>query len=112
MKKKVAIILAVLIMALGLVACGGSASPYVGSWDCTTAETGGYEFETSMLYDEFYMEIEANGDCVLVIDGEEYPGTWVEAEGGFIVDDELDFYVSGDEAVTTLDGVTFTFVKQ
>ena len=37
---------------------------------------------------------------------------WTETEGGFCVDDEIDFEVDGDTALADYDGVTITLEKQ
>jgi len=120
MIKKVVLVLAVLIMAFGLAACGGGGgggeeSPYAGTYAATTAEYSGMEMEISTLFpDGFSITLESGGKCSVSVDGETDSGKWEEVDGVVVIEDELEFAVDVDAGVATMDyeGVILNFEKQ
>lgn len=112
--KKVAVVLAVLVVVFGLASCGTdmSGSPYLGTWSATTAEYSGIEISVeSIVGGEFTVTLEDDGGCTLNIAGEEKSGKWSEIDGGFNVEDEFDFIVDGDKASMDYDGTTMNFER-
>lgn len=112
--KKVAVVLAVLVVVLGLASCGAdmSGSPYIGIWSATTAEYSGIEMSVeSIIGGEFTVTLEDDGGCTLNIAGEENTGKWSEIDGGFNVADEFDFIVDGDVATMDYDGIIMNFER-
>lgn len=112
--KKVIAAMAVLVVVLGLAACGTdmSGSPYLGKWSAITAEYSGIEMPVeSIVGGEFTVTLEDDGGCTLSIAGEETTGKWSEIDGGFNVEDEFDFVVDGDKASMDYSGTTLNFER-
>lgn len=111
--KKLFAVLVVFSMLFAFTACGGkdlSASPYVGTWEATTAAYLGMEMSVeSLLGGAFVFELRDNGKCVMTIAGEESYGKWEETEHGFLIEGELEAVVDGETAVMDYDGVTLSF---
>ena len=115
MKKKIMAVTLMLVMCFTLASCGKDAegSPYVGTWKAVNASFGGMEMGVEdLLGGEMTFELKDNGECVLTLAGEEETAKWTEIEGGFNVDDEIDFTVDGDTALADYEGVTITLEKQ
>ena len=111
--KKLFAVLMVLTMIFLFTACGGkdmSASPYVGTWEATTAEYLGMEMSVeSILGGEFVFELQDDGKCVMTIAGEANSGKWEETKNGFIIEGELEATVDGNTATLDYSGVTISF---
>jgi len=60
MKKTIAIVLALLVLAMGLAGCGNSQAAVVGKWEGMTAGT------------PFIMEFKSDNKVVMTADNEEY----------------------------------------
>lgn len=116
MLKGIAMLLVVMMLMVGLTACGGadySDSPYLGTWKGVSAEYAGLEMGIAdILGGEFDVTLEANGKCTLSIAGDEEKGKWTETENGFNLVDEFDFTVDGETAVLDYDGVAMYFEHQ
>lgn len=117
MKKKVLIVLAVLIMAFGMTACGGAVeeSPYAGTYKATTAEYAGIELEIDSIFPGgFSIIIENGGKCSVDVEGDVDSGKWEEIDGVIVIDGELDFNVDLEAGTGTMDyeGVILNFEKQ
>lgn len=114
--KKLAVVMAAMVMVLAFTACGGedmSSSPYLGKWVAETAEYSGIEMSVEDIFgSEVSFTLEDDGTCTAVIDGEEESGKWTETDQGFNVEDEFDFVVDGDNASLDYDGVTLNLVRQ
>ena len=115
--KKVVLVLAVLIMAFGMTACGGGGeeSPYAGTYVGTTAEYAGIELSIGDLFDGgFDITIESNGKYSVAMEGETDGGKWEEVDGVVVLDGELDFVIDLDAGTGSMEyeGVTLYFEKQ
>jgi len=113
--KKLAVLLAVLILAVQVVACGPdySDSPYLGTWTGITAEYLGLEMGVEqILGGAFTFTLESNGKCTLEIAGDKTSGKWSEIEGGFNLADEFDFFMKDGVAILDYDGVTMRFEQE
>ena len=116
--KRVMVVLAVLIMAFGMTACGGGGgeeSPYAGTYKATTAEYAGIELEIDSLFPGgFSIIIENGGKCSVDIEGEVEKGSWEEVDGVVVIEDELKFNVDPEAGTGTMDyeGVIMNFEKQ
>jgi len=115
--KRVMVVLAVLIMAVGMTACGGGGeeSPYAGTYKATTAEYAGIELEIDSLFPGgFSIIIENGGKCSVDIEGEVDNGRWEEVDGVVVIDGELEFNIDIEAGTGTMDyeGVVMNFEKQ
>lgn len=118
--KKVVMVLAVLIMAFGMTACGGGGgedSPYAGTYSATTAEYAGIELEIDSLFPGgFSVTLENGGKCTVNVEGEEDSGKWEEgeAEGVIVIDGELEFTIDPEAGTGLMDyeGVILNFERQ
>ena len=113
--KSMALFLVVVIMMMGLTACGEdmSDSPYVGTWSATTAEYSGIEMGVAeILGGEFDLTLTEKGKATVNIAGEEDSGKWEESANGFLIDGELEFVMEGNVAVLDYDGVILKFEQQ
>ena len=104
MKKKLLIIALIGIMVFALTSCGG----LLGKWRITEVTAGDITMTEQdvddMGIDAGYLKINKSGGCKLDILGDEYDGTWTEAEDGSIT------LTYGDNlsATGTVDGDTMT----
>ena len=115
MKKKVLAVVLILTMCFIFASCGKDAkeSPYVGTWKAINASVAGVEMSVEeVMGGEMIFEFKDNGKCTLTLADEKETAAWTETEGGFCVDDEIDFEVDGDTALADYDGVTITLEKQ
>lgn len=114
--KKIAVVLAVVVMVLAFAACGSAKyadSPYLGTWSATNAEYLGIEMSIeSVIGGEFEVTLDETGKCEVSMAGETSSGSWTETETGFNVEDEFDFTVDGDLAVLDYSGVTMNFERK
>lgn len=122
MKKSVSkllVVLMVLSLAIGLVACGGgnADSQYVGEWKVTSASASGVTIDMATIGLEMSMTINGNGTVSVTASGESGSGTWEETDTGIkissdgesleakMVDGKLEMYEPSS-------GVTMYFEKQ
>lgn len=114
--KKLAVVVAAMVMVLAFTACGGedmSSSPYLGKWVAVTAEYSGIEMSVEDVFgSEFSISLEDDGTCTVVLDGDEESGKRTETDNGFNVEEEFDFVADGDTATLDYDGVTLNFERQ
>lgn len=113
--KRGASLLAVLVLVIGITACGGkdmSDSPYLGKWVATTVEYSEMELSVDSIFGEFSVTLTDDGKCILNISGEEESGKWSETEKGFNVEDEFDFTVDGDKATLEYEGMSLNFERE
>lgn len=106
--KKVISMLLILTVALGLSACSGGKSddPNVGKWNAVSASMMGFDMETSELFDNgVSLEIKANGQFTLDVDGEKASGKW-EYDG-----DEIVFSSSDTSMVGTIENGTLILIN-
>lgn len=80
MKKIVSVVL-VLILALGLVACGGGTTaaddPNIGVWNATVARMSGMELDAADVFENgVQLELKPNGKCTLTFDGDSANAKW------------------------------------
>ena len=91
MRKKLAVLIAVITAAMMLFGCGGkdmSGSEYLGKWKATKAEYAGIEV------------------------GVETTGKWDETENGISIEDEMEFQKLDDNTLTyEVSGVTVHFAR-
>ena len=68
MRKKLAVLIAVITAAMMLFGCGGkdmSGSEYLGKWKATKAEYAGIEVGVDTVFDEFHFTLQDNGKVKL-----------------------------------------------
>ena len=116
-KKIIALLLAVVMAAALLCACGAKIdSRFVGIWEADTCESMGLTLGVKDIYPNgFSLEVKDTGYVTLHIDGDDSTGKWKEIDGGFRIDDddELTFLENADGSVyIEMSGMTMTFVKQ
>ena len=83
MRKKLAVLIAVITAAMMLFGCGGkdmSGSEYLGKWKATKAEYAGIEVGVDTVFDEFHFTLQDNGKVKLNVNGDETTGKWDETE--------------------------------
>ena len=119
MKKKLIVVcfLAAIVAAgIALTACGDkyADSPYVGTWNATTADYNGMEIKVESLLGEFKMTIKADGTCDVLFGGEEKEGNWEPSENGFIIDSQSDmeFISDNGKLYVNYSGVVIHFEKE
>ncbi|MDL2294506.1 DUF5640 domain-containing protein [Ruminococcaceae bacterium OttesenSCG-928-D13] len=103
--KKTASILLVLVLVIGLAACGGGKSddPNVGNWNAVSATMLGIEMEVDDLFESgVTLEIKANGKFTLNVDGEKGSGKWEYAGS------TIKMTASGVEMTGTIENGTLT----
>ena len=64
MRKKLAVLIAVITATMMLFGCGGkdmSGSEYLGKWKATKAEYAGIEVGVDTVFDEFHFTLQDNG---------------------------------------------------
>ena len=107
MRKKLAVLIAVITAAMMLFGCGGkdmSGSEYLGKWKATKAEYAGIEVGVDTVFDEFHFTLQDNGD--------ETTGKWDETENGISIEDEMEFQKLDDNTLTyEVSGVTVHFAR-
>ena len=82
MRKKLAVLIAVITAAMMLFGCGGkdmSGSEYLGKWKATKAEYAGIEVGVDTVFDEFHFTLQDNGKVKLNVNGDETTGKWETA---------------------------------
>ena len=106
MRKKLAVLIAVITAAMMLFGCGGkdmSGSEYLGKWKATKAEYAGIEF---------HFTLQDNGKVKLNVNGDETTGKWDETENGISIEDEMEFQKLDDNTLTyEVSGVTVHFAR-
>ena len=100
MRKKLAILIAVITAAMMLFGCGGkdmSGSEYLGKWKATKAEYAGIEVGVDTVFDEFHFTLQDNGKVKL---------------NGISIEDEMEFQKLDDNTLTyEVSGVTVHFAR-
>ena len=108
MRKKLAILIAVITAAMMLFGCGGkdmSGSEYLGKWKATKAEYAGIEVGVDTVFDEFHFTLQDNGKVKLNVNGD-------ETENGISIEDEMEFQKLDDNTLTyEVSGVTVHFAR-
>ena len=98
MRKKLAVLIAVITAAMMLFGCGGkdmSGSEYLGKWKATKAEYAGIEVGVDTVFDEFHFTLQDNGKVKLNVNG-----------------DEMEFQKLDDNTLTyEVSGVTVHFAR-
>lgn len=115
MKKLLAVLGVMIIGAFCLVGCGTdmSDSPYVGTWNATTASYAGIEMGVSdIMGGDVVLTLEDNGKCNLDVAGDGYSGKWAETDEGFIIDEEMEVTVADGVATMDYEGVLLYFEQQ
>lgn len=95
MKRLYALLLA-LTMVLGCAAVAEETADYVGYWVVTSTEINGKTYDPAALGVNAYMELYADGTCLLVAMDEMLDGTWTVTPTGITTTD-----ADGDAAVYT-----------
>ncbi|MCR5134732.1 MAG: hypothetical protein K6B12_03765 [Clostridiales bacterium] len=119
MKKTVSKILVVLLLmtaVLGLVACGGSESQFVGTWNATEIEAYGVTMAPEDAGLTFSITFEKDGKVTALTNGEaDGEGTW-EEDGDTVTITSNGETMSGtlEDGVLTLDisGIVFKLEKE
>ena len=115
MRKKLAVLIAVITAAMMLFGCGGkdmSESEYLGKWKATKAEYAGIEVGVDTVFDEFHFTLQDNGKVKLNVNGDETTGKWDETENGISIEDEMEFQKLDDYTLTyEVSGVTVHFAR-
>lgn len=89
MKKKVLVLLMVVaVLAIGLVSCGGSDNPFVGTWEAEHAEILGESYPPEEAGVAWTIEIKDGGKGTLGADGETVDFTWEETDDGITINAE------------------------
>ena len=104
MRKKLAVLIAVITAAMMLFGCGGkdmSGSEYLGKWKAVDT-----------VFDEFHFTLQDNGKVKLNVNGDETTGKWDETENGISIEDEMEFQKLDDNTLTyEVSGVTVHFAR-
>jgi len=87
MRKFISIVMVVLLV-LGVAACGGNSGdsddPNLGVWRAVTGEMFGMSMEVEEFFEKgFTVELKAKGKCALNVDGSKANGTWTLDNGAF-----------------------------
>lgn len=120
MRKALAVIVCVALMAVMAVGCGSSApyadSPYLGTWAATTCSYSGYEFGVEdIIGGEFEVTLDENGNVAASVVDESEEGTWEPTETGLKIKDsrsEMEFTDKDGKLILDYDGVEITFEKK
>lgn len=119
MKKMIAVLCSVVMLASVLTGCGGkvdySDSEYVGTWEATDCEYAGFVMDVSEVFESFVITLNADGTYSAVVDGEEGSGKWAETETGIKLDkdDEMTLtYKDGILVYDYVDDMKLNFEKQ
>ena len=106
MRKKLAVLIAVITAAMMLFGCGGkdmSGSEYLGKWKATKAEYAGIEVGVDTVFDEFHFTLQDNGKVKLNVNGDETTGKWDETENGISIEDTMQSgYEPGDREIKNI----------
>lgn len=82
MKKKILTLFVIMAMVMSLTACSST----LGKWRITEVTAGDVNMTQEdiqdMGLDAGYIKINKSGSCVLNFLGDEYEGTWTQAEDG------------------------------
>ena len=104
MKKKLLTILLIGIMVFALASCGG----ILGKWRLVEVTAGDITMTeddvNDMGIDAGFVKINKSGSCQLNILGDEYEGTWTQAEDGALTIN----YGDDLSATGTIDGKTMS----
>lgn len=106
-----------------LAGCGATPpkyadSPYVGTWEATTAEAYGISMKVSDILDEFTIILEEDGKVTAKVNGQEGVGEWEESDkgvtilGGVVGSEDLEFTAKDDKLLVEYSSATITFEKQ
>ncbi len=119
MKKKIALLLAlVMVCATMLTACGSSSSKFVGTWEMTSAKAAGVEAIDQMRESGYDMSFKFNdnGKVKVYTNGEEQAETDWKEDGDKVTivegSNEMDLTLNDGKLVMEQMGVTFTFEKK
>lgn len=124
-KKRGLTLLMVLVMMIGLVACGGGGKNPSGTYKLVTMESGGEEMNVTELAELFGTEIDMTLelkedesftlDMGFLSEGESTSGTW-KMDGDSLIltaeGDELQVTYDKETIVMDLEGESLTFEKQ
>ena len=115
MKKLFALLLVIMLM-LGCAAFAEETVDYAGYWVVTSAEVNGKTYDPAALGVSAYMELYADGTCLLVAMDEATDGTWAVTGTGITTTDEtgaVDDYTYVDGAlVHEQDGNKLIFTSE
>ena len=118
MKKRIAILLAI-VMLLSLAACGGGEpDPNAGKYQGISAKAFGLAMDMSEVYPgETWVELKSGGKGTVMLDGEDFPMKWtLNGEAITITVDDVDSVGRLAEGVITVDlmdmGLEMTFLKE
>ena len=90
MRKKLAVLIAVITAAMMLFGCGGK----------------------DMSGSEYHFTLQDNGKVKLNVNGDETTGKWDETENGISIEDEMEFQKLDDNTLTyEVSGVTVHFAR-
>ena len=104
MRKKLAVLIAVITAAMMLFGCGGK--------DMSGSEYAGIEVGVDTVFDEFHFTLQDNGKVKLNVNGDETTGKWDETENGISIEDEMEFQKLDDNTLTyEVSGVTVHFAR-
>lgn len=119
MKKKLALLLAlVMVCATMLTACGSSSKLSNTTWYLTKLNVGDVEITAEQIeeaYGESKIFFKKNGVCEVLLDGEESEGDWkLDGDKVIIMSDEesIEGILSDSEFVLELYGTKMTFTKK
>ena len=102
MRKKLAVLIAVITAAMMLFGCGGK----------DMSEYAGIEVGVDTVFDEFHFTLQDNGKVKLNVNGDETTGKWDETENGISIEDEMEFQKLDDNTLTyEVSGVTVHFAR-
>ena len=111
--KKIGSIILILIMAIGLTACGGadnSDDPNVGMWNAVSASMLGISSGIDEIFEQgASLELKGNGKYELILDGEADKGKWTYEEDGLAFSgSQLDLYGRIEDGILTLENIMDT----
>ena len=118
MKKTLLVALCVIVGAMGLVLAGCGAkyadSPYVGTWNATTAEYQGMELSVEEIYGNFSIALNEDGTCDVTVKDSTESGNWEPTDKGIAIkdsSDSLEFTDVDGKLTIEYTGVTISFEK-
>ena len=118
MKKFIAVLLVTMTLTLGLAACGGSDSEFVGKWSATGIMMGETEtsFDDAGVELEMTFDIKSNGDLAVDTGTQSGEGSWTEKDGTITMTDDTESEITGSikdgKLILSVSGIDVVCEKQ
>ena len=115
--RRVYMFAAVVVLLLGLSACGGtSSSPYLGTWVTTEASFDGRELDVEGdLMGGLTLELQEEGLCQLTFAGQTDTLTWSAEDGRITLSDgaeDLTGTIDENQMIVEMQGAAFTLTRK